>query len=83
MDRKQFYGKLYYSTATKNIKQIMMMIIKLKMVITIIIMMKMTNLCFSADDVVAWTNQSSKTTSVARCVFVFVSSCVYVYSAPS
>ena len=44
MDRKQFYGKLYYSTATKNIKQIMMMIIKLKIVIMIIIMMKMTNL---------------------------------------
>ena len=59
MDRKQFYGKLYYSTATKNKKQIMIMIIRLKIVIMIIIMMKMTNLYFSADDVVAWTNQSS------------------------
>ena len=58
MDRKQFYGKLYYSTATKNKKQIMMMIIKLKIVIMIIIMM--TNLYFSADDVVAWTNQVLK-----------------------
>ena len=41
MDRKQFYRKLYYSAATKNIKQIMMMIIKLKIVIMIILMMKM------------------------------------------
>lgn len=44
----------------KNKKQIMMMIIKLKIVIMIIIMMKMTNLYFSADDVVAWTNQVLK-----------------------
>ena len=80
MDRKQFYGKLYYSTATKNIKQIMMMIIKLKIVIMIILMMKMTNLYFSADDVVAWTNQSSKTTSVARCVFVFVFLLVFMFT---
>ena len=80
MDRKQFYGKLYYSTATKNIKQIMMMIIKLKIVIMIILMMKMTNLYFSADDVVAWTNQSSKTTSVARCVFVLAFLLVFMFT---
>ena len=80
MDRKQFYGKLYYSTATKNVKQIMMMTIKLKIVIVIIIMMKMTNLYFSADDVVAWTNQSSKTNSVARCVFVLVFLLVFMFT---
>ena len=39
--------------------------------------MKMTNLYFSADDVVAWTNQ---TTSVARCVFVFVFHLVFMFT---
>ena len=56
------------------------MIIKLKIVIMIIIMMKLTNLYFNADDVVAWTNQSSKTTSVARCVFVFVFHLVFMFT---
>ena len=46
----------------------------------IIIMMKMTNLYFSADDVVAWTNQGSKTTYVARCVFVFVFQLVFMFT---
>ena len=46
----------------------------------IILMMKMTNLYFSADDVVSWTNQSSKTTSVARCVFVLCSLFFFFFS---
>ena len=58
----------------------MMMIIKLKIVIIIIIMTKMTNLYFSTDDVVAWTNQSSKTTSVAPCVFVFAFHLVFMFT---
>ena len=56
-----------------------MMIIKLKIVIMIIIMM-MTNLYFSTDDVVAWTNQSSKSTSVARGVFVFAFHLLFMFA---
>ena len=38
----------------------------------------MTNLYFSTGDVVAWTNESSKTTCVARCVFVSVFHLVFM-----
>lgn len=40
----------------------------------------MTNLYFSTGDVVAWTNESSKTTSVARYVFVFVFHLVFMFT---
>ena len=40
----------------------------------------MTNFYFSTDDVAAWTNESSKTTSVARYVFVFVFHLVFMFT---